>query len=108
VAAGACRLAAGPDTTPAVETSMDVHTWRQHRAEAEARWLKFLASTGYQLADIEQQVIDNVYPPDAPDDHQGDESTEPTGPARADGARASAPTSATSIQTTSTGRHRCT
>jgi hypothetical protein len=38
---------------------MDVYTWRKTRPEAEARWLAYLAETGYTLSDIEQAVIDN-------------------------------------------------
>ena len=38
------------------EQTMDVHTWRR-RDQAAARYLSFLASTGYQLSDIEQQVV---------------------------------------------------
>jgi hypothetical protein len=29
---------------------MDVHTWRSPTAQAEARWLTFLAGTGYPLS----------------------------------------------------------
>ena len=42
------------------EQSMDVHTWRQSTATAEARWLTFLAGTGYPLSAIEQTVIDKA------------------------------------------------
>jgi hypothetical protein len=44
------------------EQSMDVYTWRKTRPEVEARWLAFLAGTGYTLSDIEQTVIDNAAP----------------------------------------------
>ena len=39
------------------EQTMDVHTWRR-RDQATARYLSFLASTGYQLSEIEQRVVD--------------------------------------------------
>jgi ParB family chromosome partitioning protein len=42
------------------EQSMDVHTWRSSTAHAEARWLTFLAGTGYPLSPIEQAVIDKM------------------------------------------------
>ncbi len=42
------------------EQSMDVHTWRQTTARAEARWLAYLAATGYTLSEIEQAVVDNA------------------------------------------------
>ena len=42
------------------EQSMDVQTWRSTIARAEARWLSFLAGTGYTLSAIEQAVIDNA------------------------------------------------
>jgi hypothetical protein len=39
---------------------MDVHTWRSTNAQAEARWLNYLAGTGYPLSPIEQTVIDKT------------------------------------------------
>jgi hypothetical protein len=39
---------------------MDVHTWRSPTAQAEARWLNYLAGTGYPLSPIEQTVIDKM------------------------------------------------
>jgi ParB family chromosome partitioning protein len=39
--------------------TMGVHTWRQV-SPASARWLTFLASAGYVLADIEQCVVDRA------------------------------------------------
>jgi ParB family chromosome partitioning protein len=42
------------------EQSMDVHTWRSTNAQAEARWLNYLAATGYPLSPIEQTVIDKT------------------------------------------------
>jgi hypothetical protein len=63
------------------EQSMDVHTWRSPTAQAEARWLTFLAGTGYPLSSIEQTVInkmaasvDDEEQPDTPDG-PGPEST---------------------------------
>jgi ParB family chromosome partitioning protein len=50
------------------EQSMDVHTWRQTTATAEARWLTFLAGTGYPLSAIEQTVIDNAGANQDPDE----------------------------------------
>jgi ParB family chromosome partitioning protein len=41
------------------EQSMDVHTWRQTTAKPEARWLTYLAGTGYTLSAIEQTVVNN-------------------------------------------------
>jgi ParB family chromosome partitioning protein len=41
------------------EQTMGVHTWR-HRSDTAARYLSFLASTGYVLSDIEQHVIDDA------------------------------------------------
>lgn len=38
------------------EQTMDVQTWRRPDPAA-ARYLSFLASTGYQLSEIEQQVV---------------------------------------------------
>lgn len=46
------------------EATMDVHTWRTHRPDDQARWLSWLASTGYTLSAIEQSVIDKVTPTD--------------------------------------------
>ena len=55
------------------EQSMDVHTWRQTTATAEARWLTFLAGTGYPLSAIEQTVIDNAGANQDPDEALVDE-----------------------------------
>jgi ParB family chromosome partitioning protein len=67
------------------EQSMDVHTWRQTTASAEARWLTFLAGAGYPLSAIEQAVIDKVAAAGSPDDDETivDESApgEPSGEA---------------------------
>ncbi len=41
------------------EQTMGVHTWR-HASPVAGRWLMFLASAGYGLADIEQLVVDAV------------------------------------------------
>jgi ParB family transcriptional regulator, chromosome partitioning protein len=41
------------------EQAMGVHTWRQRSTDA-ARWLAFLATTGYVLSDIEQHVVDEA------------------------------------------------
>ena len=52
---------------------MGVHTWRNRNAEA-ARWLTFLAGTGYVLSDIEQHVVDEADAEPATED--GDEPEE--------------------------------
>jgi ParB family chromosome partitioning protein len=54
-----------------VEQTMGVHTWR-HPSPTAARWLAFLASTGYTLADIEQLVVNDAVAERAPD-HGGDD-----------------------------------
>lgn len=41
----------------AIETGFHKGTWRSPSASG-ARWLRFLASNGYTLADIEQQIVD--------------------------------------------------
>lgn len=41
------------------EDVMGKHTWRQSYPDA-ARWLRFLAATGYALSDIEQLVVDKA------------------------------------------------
>jgi hypothetical protein len=65
------------------EQSMDVHTWRSPTAHTEARWLKFLAGTGYALSPIEQAVIDTMA---ANDDSEEDSATDnPAGEDRASG-----------------------
>jgi hypothetical protein len=56
------------------EQSMDVHTWRNTSAAAEARWLSFLAQTGYRLSAIEQTVIDKASA--ASDDPEDQPSTD--------------------------------
>jgi ParB family chromosome partitioning protein len=53
-----------------VEQTMGVHTWR-HPSPRAARWLTFLASTGYTLADIEQLVVNDTAAERAPD-HEDD------------------------------------
>jgi hypothetical protein len=50
------------------EQSMDVHTWRSTNAQAEARWLNYLAGTGYPLSPIEQTVIDTMAANDDPEE----------------------------------------
>jgi hypothetical protein len=52
---------------------MDVHTWRSTNAQAEARWLNYLAGTGYPLSAIEHTVIDNAAA--ASDDSEDQPST---------------------------------
>ena len=51
----------------AIETGMHKGSWRSPSA-SDARWLRFLASNGYTLAEIEQQIIDA---------RTGDHDTEP-------------------------------
>lgn len=60
------------------EHAMGTHTWRQRDIRA-ARWLSFLASVGYSLSDIEQQVIDQAEPASDDDepDASADDATEP-------------------------------
>jgi ParB family transcriptional regulator, chromosome partitioning protein len=41
------------------EQTMDVHNWRNRSADA-ARYLAFLATTGYVLSEIEQHVVDQA------------------------------------------------
>ena len=43
----------------ATESGLGRHTWR-HGDTRAARWLRFLADTGYELAEIEQHVIDHA------------------------------------------------
>ena len=43
----------------ATESGLGRHTWR-HGDSRAARWLRFLAGTGYELAEIEQHVIDHA------------------------------------------------
>lgn len=43
----------------AIESGMGRHTWRHGDTQA-ARWLSFLAGTGYELAEIEQHIIDHA------------------------------------------------
>ena len=57
------------------EQSMDVQTWRRTTARAEARWLSFLAATGYTLSDIEQAVIDNAATAEGDDDGEDEPVT---------------------------------
>lgn len=55
------------------EQTMDVETWRR-RDPAAARYLGFLASTGYQLSEIKQRVVDeDVADHDAGTDDDGDQ-----------------------------------
>jgi ParB family chromosome partitioning protein len=42
-----------------IESGLGRHTWRHADARA-ARWMRFLADAGYELADIEQHVIDHA------------------------------------------------
>ena len=58
------------------EQTIGVHTWRNRNAEA-ARWLTFLAATGYVLSEIEQHVVDQASGEscaDAGDDPEEDEA----------------------------------
>jgi ParB family chromosome partitioning protein len=41
----------------AIESGMHRQSWR-NPSTADARWLRFLASCGYTLADIERQIVD--------------------------------------------------
>lgn len=50
----------------ALESGLGRHTWRSPNPRA-ARWLTWLATTGYELADIEQHVIDEATPITAAD-----------------------------------------
>jgi hypothetical protein len=59
------------------EQSMDVHTWRSTTAQTEARWLNFLAGTGYPLSPIEQTVIDKMAA--SPDDEEQPDTPETPG-----------------------------
>jgi len=54
------------------EQTMGIHTWR-HTSPAAARWLTFLASTGYALAEIEQQVVDAASNDEDPTDPTTDD-----------------------------------
>jgi ParB family transcriptional regulator, chromosome partitioning protein len=60
------------------EADMDVHTWRAHRPTDQARWLSWLASTGYTLSAIEQSVIDLVAPTDDETDSHGAGDQDPS------------------------------
>lgn len=51
---------------------MDVQTWRR-RDPVAARYLSFLASTGYQLSEIEQRVVS-----EGTADREGDAGGSPT------------------------------
>ena len=46
----------------AIESGLHRQSWR-NPGTGDARWLRFLASCGYTLADIEQQIIDSVDQP---------------------------------------------
>ncbi|MGY1914197.1 ParB N-terminal domain-containing protein [Blastococcus sp. HT6-30] len=48
----------------AIESGLHRQSWRNPGA-GDARWLRFLASCGYTLADIEQQIIDAADQPTA-------------------------------------------
>jgi ParB family chromosome partitioning protein len=54
-----------------VEASMTEATWRNANPRA-ARWFRFLASTGYTLADIEQKVVDDATNTPGGTDAEGD------------------------------------
>ena len=54
----------------AIETGFHKGTWRNPSA-SDARWLRFLASNGYTLAEVEQQIVDAI------DARTGDHDTEP-------------------------------
>lgn len=64
------------------EQSMDVQTWRSSTAQAEPRWLRFLAETGYPLSDIEQTVIDKMAA--RPDNEEPSDTSEVPGTESAD------------------------
>ena len=48
----------------AIESGLHRHSWRNPGA-GDARWLRFLASCGYTLADIERQIVDAADQPTA-------------------------------------------
>lgn len=67
----------------AIESGIDRHTWR-NPSRCDARWLRYLAETGYTLADIEQQVIAAATPTggeDADDAMLGNTESDPGGDA---------------------------
>ena len=41
----------------AIESGMPRQSWR-NPGTGDARWMQFLASCGYTLADIERQIVD--------------------------------------------------
>jgi ParB family transcriptional regulator, chromosome partitioning protein len=53
------------------ESTMDVHIWRSAHPDA-ARWLQFLASTGYRLSPVEQLAIDTAAGAGEPHDSEED------------------------------------
>ena len=65
------------------EQSMDVHTWRQSTATAEARWLTYLAGTGYPLSAVERTVIDQAGANQDPDEALVDEPAQDEPPGEA-------------------------
>jgi ParB family transcriptional regulator, chromosome partitioning protein len=61
------------------EQTMNDGTWRSVNPAA-ARWLAYLAATGYTLADIEQRVIDDAtHAAETPDGHGDDLGDSPGG-----------------------------
>jgi ParB family chromosome partitioning protein len=68
----------------AIEAKMSVDTWREGgnyegEKDAAARYLQYLATTGYKLSEVEQLVVDNATT-EADDDEaeaEGDEDPEP-------------------------------
>lgn len=57
------------------EQTMGVHTWRNRNAEA-GRWLEYLASTGYELSDIELHVVNEANTDSGADADDGPEEDE--------------------------------
>ena len=55
----------------AIESGLHRQSWRNPGA-GDARWLRFLVSCGYTLADIERQIVD------AANQHTDDPSPDPT------------------------------
>jgi ParB family chromosome partitioning protein len=54
----------------AIETGFHKGSWRTPSA-SDARWLRFLATCGYTLAEVEQRIVDAI------DARTGDHDTEP-------------------------------
>ena len=44
----------------AIETTSDVAIWRNEHSTGFAMWLRYLATVGYVLSDVEQLVVDNL------------------------------------------------